>query len=152
VTAPFQKHSDTSRAAAQTAAHFAVTARERVWHFIRGGSGVSDRDIQRALSMNPSTERPRRVELLDAGLIRVCGEDPGPPRMNLYEVVPGKTYPADPGFWAALRAPSRKPSRKQLQALLVTMRRAYTMGVPFPPEAVEAMRWVARQVGPSNGT
>ena len=42
-----------------------------VLQFIRdaGWYGVTDQEIQEGLRMNPSTERPRRVELVNLGLV-----------------------------------------------------------------------------------
>jgi hypothetical protein len=46
-----------------------------VFHFIQeqGWRGATDEEIQTALDMNPSTQRPRRVELVDQGLIQDSG-------------------------------------------------------------------------------
>jgi hypothetical protein len=40
---------------------------------VMGDIGATDEEIQDILGMNPSTQRPRRVELVDAGLIRDSG-------------------------------------------------------------------------------
>jgi len=47
----------------------------RVFEFIRdrGEEGATDEECQRELGMNPSTQRPRRGELVDAGLIVESG-------------------------------------------------------------------------------
>lgn len=37
------------------------------------GGGCTDLEIQQALNINPSTERPRRGELVDAGLLQPLG-------------------------------------------------------------------------------
>ena len=49
-----------------------MTLRRRVLaHLLAcGARGATDQEIQDALSMDPSTERPRRVELVDDGLVR----------------------------------------------------------------------------------
>ncbi len=62
-----QRHSATSRAAAIDALETAPTQRARVYRFIRerGDDGATDEEIQESLDMNPSTERPRRIELTD---------------------------------------------------------------------------------------
>ena len=72
---PFQGHSPTSRAAAQQIASPARSLKSRVHDFIarRGDSGCTDEEIQIALEMNPSTQRPRRVDLVRDGV----GEDSG---------------------------------------------------------------------------
>jgi hypothetical protein len=48
----------------------------RVYEFIRdqGEHGATDEECQRGLEMNPSSQRPRRGELADAGLIVVAGK------------------------------------------------------------------------------
>ncbi|NBX73988.1 MAG: hypothetical protein EBQ89_06780 [Alphaproteobacteria bacterium] len=47
----------------------------RVYDFIRdqGENGATDEECQRGLEMNPSSQRPRRGELADAGLIVASG-------------------------------------------------------------------------------
>lgn len=73
--APAQAHSKTSKAAAEQIEPFTGTERGRVLTFIRGCEerGATDDEIQHALMMNPSTERPRRVELVRMGFIRDSG-------------------------------------------------------------------------------
>lgn len=68
---PFQAHSDTSREAAIEQYPRAGTLRRRVLDHLQqvGAEGATDDEIQVALEMNPSTQRPRRVELERAGLI-----------------------------------------------------------------------------------
>lgn len=50
----------------------------RVYEFIRdqGENGATDEECQRALAMNPSSQRPRRGELAEAGLIVESGRRP----------------------------------------------------------------------------
>ena len=69
--APYQAHSETSRAAAEAIEPDTSTLRGQVLAYIRqrGRYGATDDEIQVALDMNPSTERPRRIELWNAGLI-----------------------------------------------------------------------------------
>ncbi len=71
---PYQVHSETSRAAALAYEQQAWTARQRVFEAIRNFSGLTDEEVCTLLAMNPSTERPRRVELERAGLIRDSGQ------------------------------------------------------------------------------
>ena len=73
--APYQRHSETSRAAAEAIEPDAATLRGQVLAFIRGrGSfGSTDEESQMGLRMNPSTERPRRIELWRAGWIKDSG-------------------------------------------------------------------------------
>lgn len=69
----FQSHSDTSAAAARGYAPRAPHARKRVYDAIVHSTGLTDDELQVRLRMNPSTERPRRIELQNAG----CVEDSG---------------------------------------------------------------------------
>jgi hypothetical protein len=39
-----------------------------------GAYGMTDAELQRALGMNPNTERPRRVELVEGGWIADSGQ------------------------------------------------------------------------------
>lgn len=70
-TAPYQRHSDTSKAAAREIATDAGTLRERVYAYLLScPDGATDQEIQNALGMDPNTQRPRRVELVRAGRVR----------------------------------------------------------------------------------
>lgn len=66
---------ETSLAAAESIKPRCGTDRARVLDCIRaaGELGVTDEEIQTLLSMNPSTQRPRRIELLNARLIQPSG-------------------------------------------------------------------------------
>lgn len=68
---PAQRHSETSKQAALAALPRAPTDRARVLAYLveRGAYGATDDEMQNWLGMNPSTQRPRRVELWKAGLI-----------------------------------------------------------------------------------
>lgn len=68
---PAQAHSEPSVAAAERAAPTAGTLRAEVLDHIRkqGSYGATDEEIQYALLMNPSTQRPRRVELVRGGYV-----------------------------------------------------------------------------------
>lgn len=65
--APFQRHSGTSIAAAAAIKPSAGTLRAKVLEHLRqcGPHGATDEEMQRALDMNPSTQRPRRIELIE---------------------------------------------------------------------------------------
>ena len=67
--------SATSRVAAVEAVPLTGGKRREVYEFIRACEdfGATDDEIQNALEMNPSTQRPRRVELVDQGLVRDSG-------------------------------------------------------------------------------
>jgi hypothetical protein len=59
----------TSEHAAAAAIPLTGKARVAVYEFVRwrGDHGATDEEIQDALGMNPSTQRPRRVELVESG-------------------------------------------------------------------------------------
>lgn len=66
---------NTSIEAKDSMTECAATMRARVLTLLRGfpTSGATDEQIQHCLSMNPSTERPRRIELVRMGLVRDSG-------------------------------------------------------------------------------
>jgi hypothetical protein len=67
-------HSQTSMDAAQAIKPKAGTLRAQVLELIqRHPEGLTDEEISTLLSMNPSTARPRRLELAVAGLIESHG-------------------------------------------------------------------------------
>lgn len=70
---PFQPHSETSKDAADSIRPSTASLREKVYALIASSSGMTDEEIQVALDMNPSTERPRRIELVNAGRVRDSG-------------------------------------------------------------------------------
>ena len=79
---PYQRHSETSREAAEAAKPTASTYRRQVLDYLRirvipcGADrlpGATDEEMQDDLQLNPSTQRPRRVELVSAGLVRDSG-------------------------------------------------------------------------------
>jgi hypothetical protein len=73
-TLPYQPHSGTSRQAAEEMRSTAVTDRAAVLNLLsRKMGGLTDEEIQRTLRLNPSTERPRRIELVREGKIRDSG-------------------------------------------------------------------------------
>ena len=75
MTLPFVIGSDTSEDAADLARAGAATQRDRVRAAIRaaGEAGRTDEERQLALVLGGSTERPRRIELVERGLIRDSG-------------------------------------------------------------------------------
>ena len=70
--APSVAGSETSQAAAESIEPTAGTLRAQVLEFLRGRGlfGATDHEMQEALNMNPSTQRPRRNELNRQGLIQ----------------------------------------------------------------------------------
>lgn len=73
VPAPFQAHSQTSRAAAREIAPKAGTLRAKVLEAIRSRGGATAEELEVALELGGSTVRPRVVELVRAGLVRDSG-------------------------------------------------------------------------------
>ncbi len=75
-TLPYVPHSETSRMAAAEAESSASTLRALVYRTIleAGATGCTDEELQGALSMNPSTQRPRRIELVHRRLVLDSGE------------------------------------------------------------------------------
>lgn len=64
----------TSRDAAKAILPRSGTQRRRVFDALCAfPDGLTDAQIQAALDMNPSSERPRRLELVEAGLVRDSG-------------------------------------------------------------------------------
>lgn len=66
----------TSIAAAQSIAPHARTLREKLYTYLlsQGIHGATDEQCQDALKMSASTERPRRLELKEAGRVCQSGE------------------------------------------------------------------------------
>lgn len=72
---PAQRHSETSRAAAEGIKPAAGTLRAKVLDCIKNSaSGLSDENVQDLLQMPASTQRPRRIELVRAGLVVDSGK------------------------------------------------------------------------------
>ena len=70
---PYVFGSRTSQEAAVSIEPTAGTLRAKVLDYLRKGRDT-DEGIQFALNMNPSTERPRRIELQKAGLVVDSGD------------------------------------------------------------------------------
>lgn len=98
---PCQAHSPTSRDAAQAIEPRTETLRRAVLDYIRrcGDEGATDEQVQDALAMSGSTQRPRRVELQEMGLV----------------IDSGKTRPTKSGRKAVVWVPvsSRVEDRKR---------------------------------------
>jgi len=69
----YQSHSTTSERAAQEIAGSVGTLRRMILDYIQRIGPISDEQIQDHFMMNPSTERPRRIELVKLGLVRDSG-------------------------------------------------------------------------------
>ncbi|HXH05393.1 MAG TPA: hypothetical protein VNI83_02265 [Vicinamibacterales bacterium] len=69
---PYQRHSDTSRAAAYSMRDRAPTVRERIYVFMRdrGAYGATRDEVEVALGLRMQTVNGRIAELKAAGLIR----------------------------------------------------------------------------------
>lgn len=72
----FQKHSETSRQAAEAIQPSLGRMQNRVYQYFldAGEHGATDEEVQLALDMNPSSQRPRRIELYQRGLIKESGQ------------------------------------------------------------------------------
>lgn len=75
-SAPAQHHSPTSKAAGRQIEAPRTSLRDRVLECIREHGPLTDEEIQQRTGMNPSTQRPRRIELMRAGLIVEAGVKP----------------------------------------------------------------------------
>jgi hypothetical protein len=66
-----QEHSETSKDAARNIESKAATLRKLVHLFLlgKGEVGATDEEMQHALDMQGSTQRPRRIELCERGLV-----------------------------------------------------------------------------------
>lgn len=66
---------DTQTAAASRMLPRSGTLRRKVYDFLveRGDQGATDEEVQWSLGMNPSTQRPRRIELVNAELAKDSG-------------------------------------------------------------------------------
>lgn len=74
-TAPFQPHSPPSKEAARGIEKDMGRLQALVYELILGRAayGATDEEICHALKLNPSTARPRRVELVERGKVYDSG-------------------------------------------------------------------------------
>jgi len=74
--APFVAGSSTSEAAAEAIEEGRATLRYKVYKYLldQGQLGAIDQEMQDDLNMDPSTQRPRRVELVRAGKVKDSGK------------------------------------------------------------------------------
>jgi hypothetical protein len=73
-TRPASQPTPTSEEAAAQIAPSVSGLRRRVYEFVRQKGLVTDEQICNELGLNPSTARPRRIELVQVGLIRNSGK------------------------------------------------------------------------------
>lgn len=73
--APFQPHSETSWEASIAIGAHLGPQQKRILEFLHrcGAFGATDGEMQDILKMNPSTQRPRRIELCQRGLVEDSG-------------------------------------------------------------------------------
>ena len=71
-TPAFQRHSEESQLAALSMQRTTPTLRQRVYELLKA-EPCTDEEIAQKLSLNPSTARPRRIELLQDRLIVEVG-------------------------------------------------------------------------------
>ena len=71
---PYQRHSDTSKAAAERIEPKAGSLRAKVLAYLRVEGPSTDKEIQAGLNMQGSTQRPRRIELVESGHVVDSGE------------------------------------------------------------------------------
>jgi hypothetical protein len=71
IMAPFQVHSLASQEAAARIEQSCGRLQRQMlaWLRQRGKEGATDEEIQLGLPMRPSTQRPRRIELVELGLV-----------------------------------------------------------------------------------
>lgn len=73
---PSQPHSPTSIGAAAAIRPEARNLKARVYECVAkaGVHGMTDQEMQRSLSMDPSTQRPRRIDLVHEGKVLDSGK------------------------------------------------------------------------------
>lgn len=152
---PYQKNSLTSALAACDAQPYAKTARYRVWRFIVGHPGVMDEEIQLGLKMNPSTQRPRRVELMNAGLVYEAGR--GKTSSGSEAVKWASTGSSYPERWPSVREPTKNSVAPSLEEFCEAVKQLrgiyehlYATGQLqlFGSELEKVAKWMAKQDKP----
>lgn len=150
-TLPFQKHSETSKAAAEKFSVKAPGARRQCYDYIQANEPCSDRDQQRGLDMPGDTQRPRRIELESAGHVRAVGtvdDEDGTGRV-VY-VATDKPYPKKPptGYWKSrmreIRAEQPTPEEfAEATRVLVEARKILPKGT-YTRKALNVFNWIGR--------
>ena len=73
-SAPAQRHSETSKEAAESIKPLIGPLCQRVYDAIAEHGALTDEQITKVTGIPANTARPRRVELVEAGLIRAVGK------------------------------------------------------------------------------
>lgn len=71
---PAQRHSPTSVEAGERIQPNAGTLRAEVLEYLKHCGPSTDEEMQHYMNLNPSTQRPRRIELVRAGLVYDSGQ------------------------------------------------------------------------------
>lgn len=66
---PCQRHSDTSRAAAEAIKPCTGAMRQAVYNYLLRNGPATDEEMQEGIPMSQNGQRPRRCELVAAGLV-----------------------------------------------------------------------------------
>jgi len=70
--APFVHHSQTSQDASRAIKSKSAEVRAQIYELLKS-EALTDQQITLRLDLDPSTERPRRIELTNDGLLEQCG-------------------------------------------------------------------------------
>lgn len=73
-TPPYQRHSATSRAAAEAIKPHLGPMHLKIQAYLMGRAGATDEEMQLDLKMNGSTQRPRRIDMIRWGLVIDSGK------------------------------------------------------------------------------
>lgn len=121
MTAPYQPHSETSRAAAEAIAPSLNELQAVVYEAIKaaGLEGRTDDELQVELGMNPSTERPRRIEVEKYGLVTDSGRT-RPTRSGKQAHVWVEAKPKDVGMSESRRGDGVVAARVKLPTRTLT--------------------------------
>jgi hypothetical protein len=144
---PYQRHSRTSKKAARYAKPYATTARYKVYQFIEKNPGKTDEEIQDTLRMNPNTQRPRRVELLEIGIIEEEGrkKNKSGTEASTWRIT-GAPYPHP---WPETQKKETRPTPKQFRQAAKELGRIlkYRLkrDLPFDPVLIVVHKWMKKQ-------
>ena len=71
---PYQRHSETSKAAADSVKESTQGMRRKVLSILSERGPMTDERISELTGIPPNTARPRRVELVELGLVKAMGK------------------------------------------------------------------------------